>query len=180
MHRQTSLGGRNFCQCGMAQHSLLTKNPQMEQNWSYTRMLPAHMDVVRTFRGSGFTMIGNDISSFQNMCLSNGKNSLQLLLQLSLGATLGGRSASDSTVITSRLSTHGKANLPSTLISCPCCAHFFSQQLKNNFTVSLKHLLGKINEIADALSRKQFICFFHLAPQAQRLPTPTPGILIEH
>ena len=74
---------------------------QMQQTGSYTRMLPAHVDVVRTFKGSGFTMTGNHISSFQNVCLSNGKNSLQLLLQLSLGATLGGRSASDSTVITS-------------------------------------------------------------------------------
>ena len=50
---------------------------------------------------------------------------------------------------------------------------------KNNFTVSLKHLPGKSNEIADALSRKQFTRFFHLAPQAERLPTPTPGILRE-
>jgi len=33
-------------------------------------------------------------------CLSNGKNSLQLLLQLSLGATLGSKSASDSTETT--------------------------------------------------------------------------------
>lgn len=48
---------------------------------------------------------------------------------------------------------------------------------KNNFTVSLKHLPGKANEIADALSRKQFTRFFHLAPQAQQLPTPTPGML---
>ena len=55
----------------------------------------------------------------------------------------------------------------------------FLTAAKNNFTVSLKHLPGKINEIADALSRKQFIRFFHLVPQAQRLPTPTPGILIQ-
>ena len=50
---------------------------------------------------------------------------------------------------------------------------------KNNFTISLKHLPGKTNEIADALSRKQFVRFFHFAPQVQRLLTPTPGILRE-
>ena len=50
---------------------------------------------------------------------------------------------------------------------------------KNNFTVSLKHLIGKTNEIVDPLSRKQFIPFFHLTPQALQLPTPTPWILRE-
>jgi predicted peptidase len=48
---------------------------------------------------------------------------------------------------------------------------------KKNFTVSLKHLPGKVNEIANALPRKQFTRFFHLAPQAQQLPTPTPWTL---
>ena len=55
----------------------------------------------------------------------------------------------------------------------------FLTAAKNNFTISLKHLPGKANEIADALSRKQFTRFFHLAPQAQQLPTPTPGTLRE-
>ena len=62
--------------------------------------------------------------------LSNGKNSSQLSLQPSLGAAVGGKSVSDSTVTTSGLSTRGKANLPSILVSCPCCACFFSQWLK--------------------------------------------------
>ena len=66
-----------------------------------TQTLLAHMDVVRTFKGSGFPTTGNHISSFQNMCLSNGKNSSQLSLQPSLGATLGGKGISDSTVTTS-------------------------------------------------------------------------------
>ena len=44
---------------------------------------------------------------------------------------------------------------------------FLTAAAKNNFTVSLKHLPGKLNEIADVLSRKQFTRFFHLAPQAQ-------------
>ena len=61
----------------------------------------AHMDVVRTFKGRDFTTTGNHISSYQNMCLSNGKNSSQLSLQPSLGATLGGKGISDSTVTTS-------------------------------------------------------------------------------
>ena len=62
--------------------------------------------------------------------LSNGKNSSQLSLQPSLGATIGGKSVSDSTVTTSGLSTRGKANLPSIPVSCPCWARFFSQWLK--------------------------------------------------
>ena len=55
----------------------------------------------------------------------------------------------------------------------------FLTAAKNNFTISLKHLPGKTNEIADALSRKQFIRFFHLAPQAEQLPTHIPGILTD-
>ena len=142
----------------------------MQQTWSYTQTLLAHIDVVHTFKGSGFTTTGNHISSFQNMCLSNDKKSSQLLLQPSLGATLGGKSMSDSTVTTSWLSAHGKGNLASILVSCPCCTHFFSQQLKITLPLSLKTLPGKTNKI---------IRFFHLTPQTQRLPTPTQGILRE-
>ena len=50
---------------------------------------------------------------------------------------------------------------------------------RKNFTISLQHLPGKFNEIADALSRKQFTRFFSLAPQAQSSPTSTPGLLKE-
>ena len=53
----------------------------------------------------------------------------------------------------------------------------FLTAAQNNFTVKLKHVPGKSNELADALSRKQFNRFFSLAPQANRIPTPTPGIL---
>ena len=46
-----------------------------------------------------------------------------------------------------------------------------------NFSVSLKHVPGTQNTIADALSRKKFKLFFALAPQAQKNPTTTPGLL---
>ena len=65
------------------------------------------------------------------------------IVAAALGATLGGRSASDSTVVTSRSSTRGKANLPSILVSCPCCARFFSQQLKITLLYSSKICLAK-------------------------------------
>ena len=55
----------------------------------------------------------------------------------------------------------------------------FLTAAQNNFTVKLKHVAGKSNELADALSRKQFNRFFSLAPQANVSPTPTPGILRE-
>lgn len=55
----------------------------------------------------------------------------------------------------------------------------FLQAAKNNFTITMEHLPGKQNDIADALSRKQYNRFFFLAPQAQRIPTPTPGSLRE-
>ena len=89
-------------------------------------MPQAHMDVVHTFKGSGFTTTGNHISSFQNVCRSNGKNSLQSLRQPSLGAILGDKSVSDSTVTISQLLTPGKANPPNTLVSCLCFVLFFS------------------------------------------------------
>ena len=47
----------------------------------------------------------------------------------------------------------------------------------NNFTVTLHHLPGKLNSIADALSIQQFTRFFSLAPQADPKATPTPGVL---
>ena len=71
----------------------------------------------------------------------------------------------------------GKSSKHPHIMSLLCT--LFLTAAKNNFTVSLKHLPGKSNEIADALSRKQFTRFFHLAPQAEQLPTPTPGILRE-
>jgi hypothetical protein len=53
----------------------------------------------------------------------------------------------------------------------------FLTATKNSFTVTLHHLPGKLNPIADALSRQQFRSFFSLAPQADPNPTPTPGVL---
>ena len=50
---------------------------------------------------------------------------------------------------------------------------------RNNFTVSLVHLPGRLNCIADALSRNQMSRFFSLAPQANQLPTPVPQELAE-
>ena len=50
---------------------------------------------------------------------------------------------------------------------------------RSNFNIVLKHIPGKSNGIADALSRNQFDRFFSLAPQADRTPTPTPGSLSE-
>ena len=84
------------------------------------------MDVVRTFKASGFTMTDNRTSSFQNMCLSKGKNSSQLSPQPSLGVIPGGKSVSDFIVTTLQLLIRGKANLSSIPKSCPCCAHFLT------------------------------------------------------
>jgi len=50
---------------------------------------------------------------------------------------------------------------------------------KENFTITLKHIPGITNPIADAISRQKFTLFFSLAPQADREPTPTPGMLNE-
>jgi hypothetical protein len=48
---------------------------------------------------------------------------------------------------------------------------------RNNFTVTIRHIPGIRNSIADAISRMQFQRFFSLAPQASKDPTPIPGIL---
>ena len=53
----------------------------------------------------------------------------------------------------------------------------FLTAAQHNFTVTLSHLPGQHNTIADALSRCQFTRFFALAPQADPTPTATPGIL---
>ena len=55
----------------------------------------------------------------------------------------------------------------------------FFTAAKGNFTITLKHIPGVKNSIADAISRQNFTLFFSLAPQAQRTPTPTPGMLNE-
>lgn len=46
------------------------------------------------------------------------------------------------------------------------------QAMCHNSTVSLKHLPGRENSIADAISRKQLYRFFSLSPQTVRTPTP--------
>ena len=53
----------------------------------------------------------------------------------------------------------------------------FFTAAKGNFTITLKHIPAVKNSIADAISRQNFTLFFSLAPQAQRTPTPTPGML---
>ena len=55
----------------------------------------------------------------------------------------------------------------------------FLTAAKGNFTITLKHIPGINNPIADAISRQNFTLFFSLAPQAQWTPAPTPGILNE-
>ena len=50
---------------------------------------------------------------------------------------------------------------------------------RNSVTVSLVHLPGRQNFIADALSRNQMSHFFSLAPQANQLPMPIPQELAE-
>ena len=53
----------------------------------------------------------------------------------------------------------------------------FLTAAQHNFTVTLSHLPGQHNTIADALSRCQFTRFFALAPQADPTPTAMLGIL---
>ena len=50
---------------------------------------------------------------------------------------------------------------------------------KHSFIVRLVHLPGKLNRIADALSRNQLSLFSALAPQANPQPTPVPPELAE-
>ena len=45
---------------------------------------------------------------------------------------------------------------------------------QNNFTIRMSHLPGRLNRIADALSRNNLPMFFTLAPQAAPLPTLIP------
>ena len=49
----------------------------------------------------------------------------------------------------------------------------------SKITVTMEHLHREYNEIADALSKKQFGLFFYLAPYANRVSTPTPQLLRE-
>jgi hypothetical protein len=48
----------------------------------------------------------------------------------------------------------------------------------NNFTITLQHIQGADNGIADALSRSQLLRFRSLAPDADRDPTPIPAVQI--
>ena len=55
----------------------------------------------------------------------------------------------------------------------------FLTAAQHSFTVSLVHLPGRLNCIADALSRNLMPRFFSLAPQAHPSPTPLPPRLAE-
>ena len=46
--------------------------------------------------------------------------------------------------------------------------------LENNIMFKAQHIYGKVNNIADALSRKQFQKFRTLAPKADHDPEPIP------
>ena len=46
--------------------------------------------------------------------------------------------------------------------------------LENNIMFKAQHIYGKVNNIADALSRKQFQKFRTLAPNADQDPEPIP------
>ena len=48
---------------------------------------------------------------------------------------------------------------------------------QHNFTITMQHIPGNTNVLADAISRRQLTKFLSLAPQAQRQPTQIPGML---
>ena len=129
-------------------------------------MLLAHMDVVHTFKGSGFTMTGTHISSFQNVSIQWQELFAIVAAALTWGHTWRQkciRFYCDNLVIVN--SWEGKSSKHPRIMSL--LHTLILTAAKDNFIVSLKYLPGKVNEIVDALSRKQFICFFHFAPQAQ-------------
>ena len=49
------------------------------------------------------------------------------------------------------------------------------QSMFHNIQCKSVHIEGRFNHIADALSRKQWVRFQHLAPGAERYPTPVPS-----
>ena len=56
----------------------------------------------------------------------------------------------------------------------------FLSSARYNFKVMAKHVPGKTNSIADALSRFNMQAFFQLAPQARRTPVAVPAELLAH
>ena len=48
---------------------------------------------------------------------------------------------------------------------------------QHHFTITMQHLPGNTNLLADAISHRQFTNFLSLAPRAQRQPTQIPGML---
>ena len=57
--------------------------------------------------------------------------------------------------------------------------HLTLLTLEHNFYLKVRHIEGKQNEIADALSRFQMDRFRALAPQADQAPCPVPQVLWE-
>lgn len=49
----------------------------------------------------------------------------------------------------------------------------------HSFTIRLEHVPGRLNALADALSRNQISLFFSLAPKADPQPTPLSPHLLE-
>ena len=58
------------------------------------------------------------------------------------------------------------------------CRTLFFIAAENHFNISIHHLPGINNPIADALSRQQVQRFKRLAPEADASPTPTPAWLM--
>jgi hypothetical protein len=70
-----------------------------------------------------------------------------------------------------------QAKAPKNTAITSLCRTLFFLAAKNNFNISLKHLPGVTNTIADALSRQQINRFKQLAPDAELEATNIPAWL---
>ena len=70
-----------------------------------------------------------------------------------------------------------QAKSPKNSALAQLCRTLFFLAAKNSFNISLKHLPGADNQIADALSRQQVHHFKQIAPEAEAEATATPAWL---
>ena len=56
--------------------------------------------------------------------------------------------------------------------------HLFLVAARGQFTISMAHIPGSRNTVADALSRNKMVLFHNLSPQADPEPTPVPTQLM--
>ena len=161
----------------MGRQPSLTPKQLMLMILSCLLMYLAPTDAGLTSKAPGFIMHGSHTRVFPQEFPSNGRSFSPYLQQTSHGDAKWQRKRVRFNCDNQAIVLDWQGKLSKQPLNASLLRMLFLTAAQHNFTVTLRHLRGKENDVADALSRRQFTRFPALAPQTDKRPTTTPGIL---